>query len=88
MTSGRKTRKTTTVFAQAQRMLHKVYGPKVKLYKSNKSEKKYMVYNKKLRPVTVDMLINDINNLDKNNQTIGNYFLIKNSSYLHNLLLN
>jgi FkbM family methyltransferase len=57
-------------------------------FKNFLSEKKYMVYNKKLRPVTLDMLINDINNLDKNNQTIGNYFLIKNSSYLHNLLLN
>jgi FkbM family methyltransferase len=57
-------------------------------FKNFLSAKKYTVYNKQLRPVTVDMLIDDINNLDKNNQTIGNYFLIKNSSYLHNLLLN
>ena len=56
-------------------------------FKNFLSEKKYIVYNKKLKLVTVDMLIDDINNLDKNHQTIGNYFLIKNSSYIHNLLL-
>ena len=57
-------------------------------FKNFLSEKKYTVYNKKLKLVTVDMLIDDINNLDKNHQTIGNYFLIKNSSYIYNLLLN
>ncbi|NDE64955.1 MAG: hypothetical protein EB022_04220, partial [Proteobacteria bacterium] len=57
-------------------------------FKNFLSEKKYTVYNKQLMPVTVDMLIKDLKNLDANLQTIGNYFLIKNSSYLHNLLLN
>ena len=57
-------------------------------FKNFLSEKKYTVYNKQLMPVTVDMLIKDLKNLDVNLQTIGNYFLIKNSSYLHNLLLN
>jgi FkbM family methyltransferase len=57
-------------------------------FKNFLNEKKYTVYNKQLRPVTVDMLIDDIKNLETNLQTIGNYFLIKNSSYLHNLLLN
>ena len=57
-------------------------------FKNFLNEKKYTVYNKQLRPVTVDMLIDDIKNLEANLQTIGNYFLIKNSSYLHNLLLN
>ena len=57
-------------------------------FKNFLNEKKYIVYNKQLRPVTVDMLIDDIKNLEANLQTIGNYFLIKNSSYLHNLLLN
>ena len=42
---NQKTRKLNTVFAQAQRMLHKVYGPNAKLYRSTKSNKKYMVYD-------------------------------------------
>ena len=57
-------------------------------FKNFLSEKKYTVYNKQLRPVTIDILIEDIKNLDANLQTIGNYFLIKNSSYLHSFLLN
>jgi FkbM family methyltransferase len=57
-------------------------------FKNFLSEKKYTVYNKQLRPVTVDMLVDSIKNLDAKNQTIGNYFLIKNSSYLNSLLLN
>lgn len=57
-------------------------------FKNFLSEKRYTVYNKHLKPVTIDFLVEDIKNLNTNLQTIGNYFLIKDDSYLHNLLLN
>jgi len=57
-------------------------------FKKFLSDKKYKVYNKELKLVDINMLIDDISNLNKNHQTIGNYFLIKDMSYVYNLLLN
>lgn len=57
-------------------------------FKNFLSKNKYMIYNKHLKPVTIDMLVKDINNLEINLQTIGNYFLIKEFSYVYNKLLN
>jgi len=57
-------------------------------FKNFLSDKKYKVYNKELKLVDINMLIDDISNLNKNHQTIGNYFLIKDMSYVYNLLLN
>jgi FkbM family methyltransferase len=49
---------------------------------------KYKIYNDKLIQVKIETLIDNINNLDRSHQTIGNYLLFKDSSYIHNRLLN
>lgn len=49
---------------------------------------KYKIYDDKLVPLNIETLINGIGNLDESHQTIGNYFLIKDFSYVYNKLLN
>jgi len=52
------------------------------------NDSKYKIYDDKLVPLNIETLINRIENLDKSHQTIGNYFLIKDFSYVYNKLLN
>jgi FkbM family methyltransferase len=49
---------------------------------------KYKIYDDKLVPLNIETLINRIENLDRSHQTIGNYFLIKDFSYIYNKLFN
>ena len=49
---------------------------------------KYKIYDEKLISFNIETLIDRINNLDSSHQTIGNYFLIKESSYIYKKLLN
>ena len=49
---------------------------------------KYKIYDDKLVPLNIETLIDRIGNLDQSHQTIGNYFLIKDFSYVYNKLLN
>jgi FkbM family methyltransferase len=49
-------------------------------------DKKYSIYNNKLMRVNFSDLINNINNLNKTkNKTIGNFFLIQDSSFIYNM---
>jgi len=52
------------------------------------NDSKYKIYDDKLVPLNIEILIDRIGNLDKFHQTIGNYFLIKDFSYVYNKLLN
>ena len=52
------------------------------------NDSKYKIYDDKLVPLNIETLINRIENLDQSRQTIGNYFLIKDFSYVYNKLLN
>lgn len=52
------------------------------------NDSKYKIYDDKLVPLNIETLIDRIGNLDKSHQTIGNYFLIKDFSYVYNKLLN
>ena len=52
------------------------------------NDSKYKIYDDKLVPLNVETLIDRIRNLDRSHQTIGNYFLIKDFSYVYNKLLN
>ena len=52
------------------------------------NDSKYKIYDDKLVPLNIEILIDRIGNLDKYHQTIGNYFLIKDFSYVYNKLLN
>jgi FkbM family methyltransferase len=52
------------------------------------NESKYKIYDDKLVSLNIDTLIDRIENLDQSHQTIGNYFLIKDFSYIYNKLLN
>ena len=49
---------------------------------------KYKIYDDKLVLLNIETLIDRIGNLDQSYQTIGNYFLIKDFSYVYNKLLN
>jgi FkbM family methyltransferase len=49
---------------------------------------KYKIYDDRLVPLNIETLIDRIENLDQSHQTIGNYFLIKDFSYVYNKLLN
>ena len=49
---------------------------------------KYKIYDDKLVQLNIETLIDRIRNLDQSHQTIGNYFLIKDFSYVYNKLLN
>ena len=51
-------------------------------------DSKYKIYDDNLVPLNIETLIDRIRNLDKSHQTIGNYFLIKDFSYVYNKLLN
>ena len=48
---------------------------------------KYKIYDDKLVLLNIETLIDRIRNLDKSHQTIGNYFLIKDFSFVYNKLL-
>jgi FkbM family methyltransferase len=49
---------------------------------------KYKIYDDRLVPLNIETLIDRIESLDQSHQTIGNYFLIKDFSYVYNKLLN
>jgi FkbM family methyltransferase len=57
-------------------------------FKKFLDDTKYKIYDDKLTKYNIQTLINRINNLDNSHQTIGNYFLFKDSSYVCNKLLN
>ena len=46
------------------------------------NDTKYKVYDDKLIQVSIETLIDKINNLDRSHQTIGNYLLLKDFSYI------
>jgi len=50
-------------------------------------DSKYKIYDDKLVQLNIETLIDRIDNLDQSHQTIGNYFLIKDFSYVYNKLL-
>jgi FkbM family methyltransferase len=52
------------------------------------NDTKYKIYDDKLIQVNIETLIDKINNLDGLHQTIGNYLLFKDSSYIHKRLTN
>jgi FkbM family methyltransferase len=52
------------------------------------NDTKYKIYDDKLIQVNIETLIDKINNLDRSHQTIGNYLLFKDSSYIHKRLTN
>jgi FkbM family methyltransferase len=52
------------------------------------NDSKYKIYDDKLVQLNIETLIDRIGNLDQSHQTIGNYFLIKDLSYVYNKLLN
>jgi FkbM family methyltransferase len=52
------------------------------------NDSKYRIYDDKLVLLNIETLIDRIRNLDQSHQTIGNYFLIKDFSYVYNKLLN
>jgi FkbM family methyltransferase len=49
---------------------------------------KYKIYDDKLVSLNIEILIDRITTLDQSHQTIGNYFLIKDFSYVYKELLN
>ena len=49
---------------------------------------KYKIYDDNLVQLNIETLINRIEDLDQSHQTIGNYFLIKDFSYVYNKLIN
>ena len=49
---------------------------------------KYKIYDDKLVQLNIETLIDRIGDLDQSHQTIGNYFLIKDFSYVYDKLLN
>ena len=52
------------------------------------NDSKYKIYDDKLVLLNIETLIDRIGNLDQSHQTIGNYFLIKDFSYVYNKLSN
>jgi FkbM family methyltransferase len=50
------------------------------------NDTKYKIYDDKLIQVSIETLIDKINNLDRSHQTIGNYLLFKDFSYIHKRL--
>jgi hypothetical protein len=55
---------------------------------SDATKKRNVTSWNKLIPLNIETLINRVENLDQSHQTIGNYFLIKDFSYVYNKLLN
>jgi FkbM family methyltransferase len=52
------------------------------------NDSKYKIYDDKLVLLNIEILIDRIRNLDQSHQTIGNYFLIKDFSYVYSKLFN
>jgi FkbM family methyltransferase len=52
------------------------------------NDSKYKIYDDKLVLLNIETLIDRIDSLGKSHQTIGNYFLIKDFSYVYNKLIN
>ncbi len=52
------------------------------------NDSKYKIYDDKLISFNIETLIDRISNLDNSHQTIGNYFLIKDHSYIYKTLFN
>ena len=57
-------------------------------FKKFLNDSKYKIYDDKLVALNIETLINRIGSLDQSHQTIGNYFLIKDFSYIYNKLFN
>ncbi len=57
-------------------------------FKKFLNDSKYKIYDDKLILSNIETLIDRIGSLDESHQTIGNYFLIKDFSYVYNKLLN
>jgi FkbM family methyltransferase len=57
-------------------------------FKKFLNDSEYKIYDDKLVLLNIETLIDRIGNLDKSRQTIGNYFLIKDFSYVYNKLFN
>ena len=57
-------------------------------FKKFLNDSKYKIYDDKLVPLNIETLIDRIGSLDQSHQTIGNYFLIKDFSYVYNKLFN
>jgi FkbM family methyltransferase len=57
-------------------------------FKKFLNDSKYKIYDDKLVSLNIETLIDRIGTLDQSHQTIGNYFLIKDFSYVYNKLFN
>jgi len=57
-------------------------------FKNFLNDSKYKIYDDKLVSLNIETLIDRIGSLDQSHQTIGNYFLIKDFSYVYNKLFN
>jgi FkbM family methyltransferase len=57
-------------------------------FKKFLNDSKYKIYDHKLIQVNIETVVDRIVNLDQSHQTIGNFFLIKDFSYVYNKLLN
>ena len=57
-------------------------------FKKFLNDSKYKIYDDKLVALNIETLINRIGSLDQSHQTIGNYFLIKDFSYIYKKLFN
>jgi FkbM family methyltransferase len=57
-------------------------------FKKFLNNSKYKIYDDKLVLLNIETLIDRIGSLDQSHQTIGNYFLIKDFSYVYNKLFN
>ena len=57
-------------------------------FKKFLNDSKYKIYDDKLVLLNTETLINRIDSLDRSHQTIGNYFLIKDFSYIYKKLFN
>jgi FkbM family methyltransferase len=57
-------------------------------FKKFLNDSRYKVYDDKLFSLNIVTLIDKIGSLDQSHQTIGNYFLIKDFSYVYNKLIN
>ena len=57
-------------------------------FKKFLNDSKYKIYDDKLVLLNIETLIDRIGSLDQSHQTIGNYFLIKDFSYVYNKLFN
>ena len=55
-------------------------------FKKFLNDSKYKIYDDKLVLLNIETLIDRIGSLDQSHQTIGNYFLIKDFSYVYNKL--